>query len=175
MGASAIEAVYSAQFISNAIPVTKIKLAVIAPPLVPRSTRRTSSRGIATAKYRPRQCTPPRTMWASHESTGFDCLNKIRSQYRERVVAGTHDDDAVSGARFAHEHSPTLRSIGNGAGGEPTPRNAVSNVATCDAALRCAAEVHRVGHYEQIVGAHAVRERVDELVLHQSQRTEAVR
>src|SRR5690606_16844785 len=91
------------------------------------------------------------------------------------VVAGAHDDDAVAGTGQVDQAVAAGFARGQGLGAAACGADAGGDVLAADAAVGGAAVIDGLGHQQDVVRAQQAGEAVDELVLHQPERPEAVR
>src|SRR5215831_9363328 len=98
---------------------------------------------------------------------------ELMREHRKRIVAGSHDHDAVATTgQLAITASVT---IWKGKGFSTAPFDLANDFSAANAAVDRAAEIYGLGHNQNVISVQPVGKAVHEGVLHQAHRAVAVR
>src|ERR1700722_3954540 len=117
----------------------------------------------------------PRNSISRLDASSRKPLQQFPSKLRERIVARSHDEDAVAGFCHLHQMIAAGLTIGKGEGIPAAPCDIANDVAAADATIDGATETYRLGHQQHVVAVQPVGEAVDQRVPHQANRTVAMR
>src|SRR5450755_66524 len=97
-------------------------------------------------------------------------LQQFQREQRKRIVAGSHDQDAVTTTGELDQAVATGAAIRECKRLSTTPLDPLNDFTAADTAVDRAAEIDRLRHDENIIAVQPVRKAVDQRVLHQTQR-----
>ena len=96
-------------------------------------------------------------------------------EHRKRIVAGSHDHDAVATTGQLDQAVAASVTIWKGEGFSTTPFDLANDFSAANAAVDRAAEIYGLGHNQNVISVQPVRKAIHQGVLHQAHRAVAVR
>ena len=85
---------------------------------------------------------------------------EFKREHRKRIVAGSHDHDAVAATGQLDQAVAASVTIWKGQGFSTTPFDLANDFSTANAAVDRAAEIYRLGHDQDVISVHPVRKAV---------------
>jgi hypothetical protein len=93
---------------------------------------------------------------------------EFKREHRKRIVAGSHDHDAIATTGQLDQAAAASVTIWKGQGCSTTPFDLANDFSAANAAVDRAAEICRLGHDQDVISVHPVRKAVHQGVLHQA-------
>src|SRR5262249_12600994 len=76
---------------------------------------------------------------------------ELMCELRKRIVAGTHDDDAITATGQSHQHVTTGATVFKSKGFSTAPLDFANNILAADATADRPAEINWLGHDQNIL------------------------